>query len=141
VSFKDLQKYPDNQVILTSDRLVFNAKLDSIFLITKKDVAISSGGSLHINTGEKVIVNSPKVIIGIGNDAQPVAKGDNLVAVLTNMINSLISLSASLTTATATGVGVASLITVNQAGTKLGSALINLQSQLDSIKSTITYTN
>lgn len=142
MSFKDLQKYSANQVILTSDRLVFNAKLDNIFLITKKDVAISSGGSFHINVGGEVIINTPKTTFGLGNDAQPVAKADSLVNTLSSIILELSKFLSALTTAKGmvTG-GTAELTTINSAATSLNSKLPNILKQLDKIKSTITYTN
>jgi hypothetical protein len=142
MAFKDLQKYSANQVILTSDRLVFNARLDNIFLITKKDVAISSGGSFHINVGEEVIVNSPKTTFGLGNDAQPVAKADSLVNTLSNIISELSKFLTTLTTAKGlvTG-GTAELTSVNTAAASLNSKLSNILKKLEDIKSKTVYAN
>ena len=142
MSFKDLEKYPDHQAIITSDRLVFNAKLDNIFLITKKDVVISSGGSFHVNVGEDVLVNAPKITFGLGNDAQPVAKADSLIDTLSKLISELSSFLKTLSTAKGlvTG-GTAELLSVNTAAVSFNTKLSNIAGQLDKIKSTITYTN
>ncbi len=42
--------YKGKQVIISSDRLVFNAKEDSILLYADKAIGFSTGGSIHFDT-------------------------------------------------------------------------------------------
>ena len=63
--------YQGNQVIINSDRLVFNAKKDSILLYSDKSIGFSANGNFHFGTKSeedtKFIVNSPNIYLGIGN--------------------------------------------------------------------------
>ena len=42
--------YQGNQVLINSDRLVFNAKEDSILLFSDKAIGFSTNGSFHFDT-------------------------------------------------------------------------------------------
>ena len=42
--------YQGNQVIINSDRLLFNAKTDSILLFSDKAIGFSTNGSFHFDT-------------------------------------------------------------------------------------------
>ena len=42
--------YQGNQVLINSDRLVFNAKQDSILLYSEKSIGFSTKGNFHIDT-------------------------------------------------------------------------------------------
>jgi len=138
--FTPFNSYNKNQVILTSDRLIFNAREDNVFLIANKDIALSANKDLHINTGGSTIVNSPRIQLGIDGDIQPIAKGDALVDTLDKILSSLTELSAVLSTAVATGVGVSSLLSINTAGQKLQSSVTNIKAGLNKIKSKTSFT-
>ena len=62
--------YQGKQVIIDSDRLLFNAKMDSILLYSNKAIGFSTMGSIHFDTSDqkesnessnasKFVVNSP----------------------------------------------------------------------------------
>ena len=56
--------YEGKQVIINSDRLLFNAKKDSILLFSNEAIGFSTNGSFNFDTGDninknKFIVNSP----------------------------------------------------------------------------------
>ena len=61
--------YQGKQVIINSDRLVFNAKEDSILLYSDKAISFSTNGSFHFDTGildeNKFIVNAPNIYLGL----------------------------------------------------------------------------
>ena len=73
--------YKGNQVIINSDRLVFNAKQDAILLYSDKAIGFSTGGSIYFDTSQvdkdqeaedpnnldhgKFIVNSPYIYLGL----------------------------------------------------------------------------
>ena len=42
--------YQGNQVIINSDRLVFNAKEDAILLYSDKAIGFSTNGNFHLDT-------------------------------------------------------------------------------------------
>ena len=64
--------YQGNQVVLNSDRLLFNAKTDSILLYSNEAIGFSTNGSFHFDTGEeensKFVVNAPKIYLGLKSD-------------------------------------------------------------------------
>ena len=61
--------YQGKQVIIDSDRLIFNAKDDSILLFSNKAIGFSTNGSFHFDTSDKkdskFIVNSPNIYLGL----------------------------------------------------------------------------
>ena len=52
---KDPNIYQGNQVVINSDRLLFNAKLDSILLFSDKAIGFSTNGSFHFDTSSDEI--------------------------------------------------------------------------------------
>ena len=90
MAFKDFNVFDSHYVILTSDRLIFNSKADSIFLLSNTDVNISANKSIHFNLGVSgkqdsnlniFIVNSPYIQLGLPKDGtnEPIAKGQSTV--------------------------------------------------------------
>ena len=67
--------YQGNQVLINSDRLVFNAKTDGILLFSDKVIGFSTNGSFHFdtskNTDNKFIVNSPNIHLGLKDNNEP----------------------------------------------------------------------
>ena len=67
--------YQGNQVLINSDRLVFNAKTDGILLFSDKVIGFSTNGSFHFdtskNTDNKFIVNSPNIHLGLKDNHEP----------------------------------------------------------------------
>ena len=61
--------YQGNQVIINSDRLVFNAKKDAILLYSDKAIGFSTMGNFHFDTDNsedtKFIVNAPNIYLGL----------------------------------------------------------------------------
>ena len=78
--------YQGKQVIINSDRLLFNAKTDSILLFSNKVIGFSTNGSFHFDTSpneeSKFVVNSPKIYLGLEYDdtlpTQPAVLGEEL---------------------------------------------------------------
>ena len=88
------QEYKGNQVIINSDRLLFNAKADSILLYSNKVIGFSTNGSFHFDTSpekdSKFIINSPNIYLGIEYDnslpKQPAVLADDLITSLEDII-------------------------------------------------------
>ena len=61
--------YQGKQVIIDSDRLIFNAKADSILLFSDKAIGFSTNGSFNFDTSDKkdskFVVNSPNIYLGL----------------------------------------------------------------------------
>ena len=87
--------YIGNQVILSSDRLIFNAKTDSILLYSDKAIGFSTNGSFHFDIsseeGSQFIVNSPKIYLGLTFDnklpEQSAVLGDELIESLDEILD------------------------------------------------------
>jgi len=86
--------YQGKQVIINSDRLLFNAKKDSILLFSDKAIGFSTNGSFHFDTsrgeGNKFVVNAPKIYLGLTSDGdlatEPVLLGDKTGDLLTSIL-------------------------------------------------------
>jgi len=138
----DFNKWPYNQWILNSDRLVLNAKKENIFLLAAKDLSVSTQGDVHLDTKGTFIANANKIQLGIDkNNLQPIAKGQSVVDSLNSILLALNSFSESLASATGQGVGVISLVQVNTAASKLMSDLQQVQKGINDIKSTLTFSD
>ena len=94
---KSPETYQGKQVIVTSDRLIFNAREDSIFAADSTN-AFSTNKDFHINTSDgsngMFVVNSPKIHLGvIKNDNKiadnPAVKGQELEKLLSDILNHL----------------------------------------------------
>ena len=77
--------YQGKQVIIDSDRLIFNAKDDSILLFSDKAIGFSTNGSFNFDTSDKkdskFIVNSPNIYLGLKDGdlpTEPVILGNKM---------------------------------------------------------------
>ena len=76
--------YQGKQVIIDSDRLLFNAKGDSILLFSNKAIGFSTKGSIHFDTSNekssKLVINAPNIYLGLKYDknlpTEPALLGD-----------------------------------------------------------------
>ena len=90
--------YQGNQVLINSDRLIFNAKEDSILLFSDKAIGFSTNGSFHFDTSSdenesKFVVNSPNIYLGLEFNntlpEQPAVLGDDLTSSLTDILEAI----------------------------------------------------
>ncbi len=87
--------YIGSQLILNSDRLIFNAKTDSILLYSDKAIGFSTNGSFHFDTSSDTeshfIVNSPNIYLGLDFDntlpKEPAVLGNELVESLEEVLD------------------------------------------------------
>jgi len=92
---KSPSTYQGKQVIINSDRLLFNAKEDSILLFSDKAIGFSTNGSIHFDTSEnkesKLVINSPNIYLGLqtnGNlPTEPVLLGDKTGQLLSDILD------------------------------------------------------
>ena len=87
--------YTGNQVIINSDRLLFNARQDSILLYSDKVIGFSTNGSFHFDTSpdkknSKFIINSPNIYLGLGPEnelpTQCAVLSDDLIIALEDIV-------------------------------------------------------
>ena len=90
--------YVGNQVLINSDRLIFNAKKDSILLFSDKAIGFSTNGSFHFDTSpdeneSKFVVNSPNIYLGLEFDntlpVQPAVLSDDLISSLNEILDAI----------------------------------------------------
>lgn len=88
------QNYKGKQIILSSGRFIFNAKDDSIFLVSNKSVGIHTNESINMDTGNYFLLNSPKIYLGLlaNNESEPILLGNTtreLILQLTKCLDKL----------------------------------------------------
>ena len=137
--------YQGNQVIINSDRLVFNAKEDAILLYSDKAIGFSTNGNFHFDTDNsgdaKFVVNSPNIYLGLGNlrtgelPTEPAVLGHELQGLLVQILDLFDMMSidmcynvAHITTAAGTPTGM---------NPNNGSIYICLQEEIDDIKNNL----
>ena len=81
-------KYAGKQVIINSDRLLFNAKEDAILIIGNETVGISTNGTFNVDSGGETIINSPEIYLGL-DAVEPVVLGDTLLGLLEELCDAL----------------------------------------------------
>ena len=86
--------YQGKQAIINSDRILFNAKDDSILLFSNKAIGFSTNGSFHFDTGNneenKFVVNAPNIYLGLDNKkypTEPVLLGDKTEEWLNDLLD------------------------------------------------------
>lgn len=135
--------YKGNQAIISSGRILFHAKDDSVLLFGKKAVGISSIGPVNIDTYKGVMISSPKIELGL----EAKDKGENVMLgittnqMLVELLDELIRVGAALTQLSTTGLPGAS-IAILSAGEALISKSQIIKSNLidNSNLSKTTYT-
>ena len=87
--------YIGKQVIINSDRLIFNAKDDAILLFSDKAIGFSTNGNFHFDTlnngTNKFIINAPNIYLGLRYDDtyanEPILLGNRTEAWLNDLID------------------------------------------------------
>lgn len=98
--------YQGKQVIINSDRLLFNAKNDSILLFSDKAIGFSTNGSFHFDTTNsdenKFVVNSPNIYLGLNDDGnfptEPAVLGDKMEILIEDILDMVDGLIDDITT-------------------------------------------
>jgi hypothetical protein len=88
-------QYANPQIIFNSDRVVINAKNDSVLISGQNSVGISSNGSVNIDASSHYI-SSNNIKLGSKNATQPVLLGDNTVDLLIELTEAVKNLASIL---------------------------------------------
>ena len=85
-------EYEGKQVVINSDRLLFNAKSDSLLVYSNKHMAFSANNHIHFDTGDEgnFVVNANLIHVGLEGDKKSPAEhavlGNNLERILNDML-------------------------------------------------------
>jgi hypothetical protein len=88
-------QYVHPQVILNSDRIVINAKTDSILLSAQQSIGMSTNGSVNIDATSHYI-SSNDIKLGSKNATQPVLLGNDTIDVLIQLTEAIKDLASIL---------------------------------------------
>lgn len=92
-------EFAGNQIIIASDRLIFNAATSDLILASKNTIALSAENELHINSAGDMYLNvkqGSKITIGKpGTDSrssdQPAVLGNNQIDLLDDILELLMT--------------------------------------------------
>lgn len=139
-SYKPSFPYTGDHLIFNSDRVTINSKKDSILLFAKESISFSAAGSIHFNSDDNLIINSPKIYLGLETDVdkpEPAIKGQHLYDLLSYLISALTDLGTGLNYATdSKGRGIPSITT---SGDNLITDALELSAKLEKIRSEKTF--
>jgi hypothetical protein len=83
--------YKNNQIILSSDRVILHAKDDGIFLFGKQMIALASNGTVNIDAKEAIKLDSDRIELGTAAylKGEPVVLGMKVKTLLYRLLNTL----------------------------------------------------
>ena len=100
-SFKTLptsiSSFTNPQIILNSDRVIINAKTDSILLSAQKSISLSTNESVNINT-KTLSIDAGRINLGSKDAPESVVRGDTLYFQLNGICDALTSMLEILST-------------------------------------------
>ena len=133
--------YTGNQLILSSGRVTLHSKDDSVMIFGKKAIALSSLGTVNLDVSTKVIINSPKIELGLSAEklGEPILLGNKTVFLIARLLDSLTQLAGALSQMSETQLQTA-IPTIANTSKKLAEVCPVLRADLTSLLSQVTYT-
>ena len=134
-------QFANPQVILNSDRIVLNAKSDSILISGEKSVGLSSNGSVNIESTSEINIASKLTRLGNKNANQSVLRGDETIEYLKILITELQNIAEALKVVQdwPGGAPTPNPVVLTTANAAL-QVFNNVYNQIDSVKSKIVKT-
>jgi hypothetical protein len=86
------------QVIINSDRLVFNAKTDHVLISAEKSVFLGSNSSLNFNAGRRVVIECSDIKLGDRFAEESLILGDTFLMQLETVMHQIVALCTALKT-------------------------------------------
>jgi hypothetical protein len=134
-------QYANPQIIFNSDRVIINAKNDSVLISGQNSVGISSNGSVNIESTSEINITSKLTRLGNKNANQSVLRGDETVEYLKIILNELQNIAEALKVVQDWPSGAPSpnpvVLTTANSALKVFESVYN---QIDSVKSKIVKT-
>jgi len=84
------KKFDGNQIIINSDRLIFNSKGSDLILAAKGNLGVLSDQNIHINSTQEMIVDALRTRLGV-DATEPMVLGRKLVDLLAEMVQVLLT--------------------------------------------------
>lgn len=83
--------YKEDQIILSSNRLVLHSKKDAIFVFGKEAIGLSSTKTINLDANERVLIACNKIELGYQaeKDGEPVVLGNQLNEQLILLLQSI----------------------------------------------------
>jgi hypothetical protein len=137
--YKPQFPYKSDQIILHSDRVMLFAKNDSVFILGKQSVGISTQNTFNVDAKVSTIINSQKIQLGFNSDQQ-VMLGTNYVRYLREFLSELdLGVATPLKTANASNIHT-TMLNISIAGMNLEKAIKKFKESLNNTLSNTTYT-
>ena len=145
----DIKTYSGEQIVLSSNRLIFNARQNDTFINSKRYINLSAGDKITIDVGPNdsddeenmFLVNAPKMQFGLDKYglAEPVVKGEQLDLILTQLMEALATYSTMVQAAAIVPGPIMSLM-LTPATKYLAGRLQQIKFDLNNFKSEKTFT-
>jgi len=138
----DVSKYFNSQLILNSDRVVLNSKRDEVMIFAKTNIELNTRNIINLNANERVHLNSSTVFLGTVNNnlpTEPLVLGDKLNTLLENLLDSLYSFGAALSSVVGSPEG-APAMDINMAAEGLLNDIDRMNDSLEGILSQQNFT-
>lgn len=129
-------RYENNQVLLNSGRLYFNANTESILMSAVDSIGLSAD-SINLDGTSTIITEAEKIELG-KNANQGVLLGQDTVGVLRELLTELRRLATSLTVAISTPPG-STIVQLQEAGSSLLTTVTSLDRKLNDLPSKKTF--
>lgn len=133
---KSPDKFGGKQIILNSGRLVFNANEDHILLASKNTISFGSVKGFNFDTDSNFIIKSKEIKLGSKEAKEPLLLGNETVALLKDLVNTISQALKPLETATGLPPGVP-FLPINSAAIAAGQKLASINRGLQKDKSKI----
>lgn len=126
--------YLNNQIIISSNRVLLHSKTDAIFLFGKAAVGLSSPATINLDSNEKILINAPKIELGkqAESKGEPVVLGKKLTKNLRLLLGELRNAGMLLSQVSTSDLG-SSMQAIASAGgmiSKVSSDLLNILSEV-----------
>jgi hypothetical protein len=138
----DVSKYFNSQLILNSDRVVLNSKRDEVMIFAKSNIELNTKNIINLNADERIHFNSNTVFLGTVNNSlptEPLVLGDKLNTILENLLDSLYSFGAALSSVVGSPEG-APAMDINMAAEGLLNDIDRINDNLEGILSQQNFT-
>jgi len=134
-------QFANPQIIFNSDRVIINAKNDSVLISGQNSVGISSNGSVNLESTSEINIASKLTRLGNKNANQSVLRGDETVAYLKILITELQNIAEALKVVQdwPSGAPTPNPVILTAANSAL-QVFENVYNEIDSIKSKIVKT-
>jgi hypothetical protein len=134
-------KFGGNQVIIASDRIIFNARKQELIAFSKEGIGLSSEKAISIDGKQVVETESARINLGL-NAKSPVLLGDRTMDWLDELCTILSSTLSAITSITVpTGVGPSGTPINTPAFIDLKSRIKGIQQKIEKLQSQLAFVN